>query len=82
MAPNAARDDGADAEHALRRAAGVALHDRLVSVLREQRPEALEAAEALLIDEEERRGGSCGGTGLKQLVMPAVCEASFSFNFG
>ena len=55
--------------------AGVALHDRLVAELREQRPAALEAAERLLREQDARPA-------LKQLVAPAEAAPSFSFSFG
>ena len=70
-----------DDDDARRKAAGVALHDRLVAALKARRPEALEAAEAILKEEDGRRGPR-GPTVLKQLVAPAVSPAPFSFNFG
>ena len=71
-----------DDDDARRKAAGVALHDRLVAALRARRPEALEAAEAILKEEDARRGPR-GPTVLKQLVAPSASpEASFTFNFG
>ena len=67
-------------DHARRTAAGVALHDELVAALRKQRPEALDAAETRLSEEDVLRG-PCGASNLKQLVAPAEEPSSFSFSF-
>ena len=68
-------------DHAKRTAAGVALHDHLVSKLRARRPEALEAAEALLREQDARREQRAP-PGLKALVAPVEAPSSFSFGFG
>lgn len=68
-------------DHARRTAAGVALLDHLVTTLRERQPEALDAAERRVSEEDERRAPR-GPTGLKKLVAPIEAPASFSFSFG
>lgn len=67
-------------DHARRTAAGVALHDHLVAMLRKRRPEALDAAELLLNEEDAKRAAP--PSKLKQLVAPVEAPPSFSFSFG
>ena len=67
-------------DHNRRSTAGTALHDRLVTALKEKRPAALEAAERLLAEEDSRRV-AWPPFELKKIVTPEDGAGSFSFSF-